>query len=587
MKLLRPALLIVHFFLWIQVSWSQNQELLDSLRSELSDAKDTSQLLVRNSLFWELIYADPSEAKKYLDESMPMAIELGDSAFLGGVLNNYGVYHWSQSDYFQSLSSFKQALEIFERLDIKSRTSATLNNIGNIYHDLGDYELCLDYQLRALRMKEELGASKKSIGYSYINISNVHVELGNDTVALDYLNKSLKLAEEISDSSFIASCMNNIAVLKGNLGDYRSAISINKVAIDYQRRHNLKYDVASALDGLGQAYYAIGVLDSALMCYEESSQLNKEFGSEDLLALNYRNIGEIYAQKNDYNLALNYLKRGLEISERLETQKELVHDYRVISKTYKKAGNFEEALSYHEKYLNQQSIVFSTERDKAISELQIKYETEKKENEIALQNEQIKVLRQEAKIDELRKMLLIGSILVLIVIGGLAIYSILQKVKRVRAEKEQEKKNYEKELDFRKKELTTHTLHLVQKNELLEELKGRLEDIGKTATDNKGELNRVVQIIKNDHVAEKDWENFKMYFEQVHEDFDVKLRERFNDLTNNEMRLAALMKMNLTTKEMANILNISPDSVNKARYRLRKKLKLGANDSLTDFILAL
>lgn len=566
---------------------AQDQTVLDSLKNELSDKKDTTQLLVRNELFWKLIYTDPAEARKYLDESMPVAIELNDSSFIAALINNFGVYYWSQSDFAQSLASFKQSLEIFERLGKKNRVSATLNNIGNIYDELGDYESALDYQLRALRLKEELGLSERNIANSYINIGNIHVEMDNDSLALVYYNRSVSMMAALGDSAFVAEGQMNIASVKRNLGQDREAISMYKSALKYFRKHNQSYDIASSLDGLGQEYFSIGELDSALACYQESSQLNTEFGNEDLLSLNYRNIGEIYAEKGNYTAAISFLLKGLAISERLETQKELVHDYRVLSKTYKKMGDYKRALEFHEKYLDQQFDVFDSDKDKAISELQIKYETEKKESEIAIQNEQIKILRQEAEISELRRTLLISGIIGLIIIGALVIYSFSQKMKRVNIEKEQEKAGYEKELNFRKKELTTHTLHLVQKNELLEELKDKLTLISKSATENKRELNRIVQIIKNDSVAEKDWENFKMYFEQVHEDFDLKLRERFNDLTSNEMRLAALMKMNLTTKEMANILNISPDSVNKARYRLRKKLKLGTDDSLTDFILAL
>ena len=163
----------------------------------------------------------------------------------------------------------------------------------------------------------------------------------------------------------------------------------------------------------------------------------------------------------------------------------------------------------------------------------------------------------------------------------------LQRYKKQLLVSEQEKLNFEKELDFKKKELASHTLHLVQKNELLEGMKDKLVELKKSATTNKSELARLIQRIKSDRQAEQDWEQFHKYFRQVHENFDNNLRAHFNDLTNNEIRLAALLKMSLSTKEIASILNISPDSVNKARYRLRKKLNLSSEDSLYDFIIAL
>ncbi|MEO0472489.1 MAG: helix-turn-helix transcriptional regulator [Bacteroidota bacterium] len=93
--------------------------------------------------------------------------------------------------------------------------------------------------------------------------------------------------------------------------------------------------------------------------------------------------------------------------------------------------------------------------------------------------------------------------------------------------------------------------------------------------------------IDHDLRKDDDWTHFERYFRQVHPGFDEKIRRAFSDLTGNEIRLLTLMKMNLSTKEIASILNISPDSVKKARYRLRKKLNLPNQQNLQQFILAL
>ncbi|MEM9856390.1 MAG: tetratricopeptide repeat protein [Bacteroidota bacterium] len=587
MRLLSVLFVTLFFSLSSIPSNAQDQILIDSLKRELNVAEDTVKLQVLNKLFWKLIFIDAEEAKRYVDFASELASKVGDSAYIASVENDYGVYYWSQSQYGQSLTKFKYALGIFERLNNQNRISSQLNNIGNIYDELGDYETALDYQIKALRIKEKLDLDGKKIANSYVNIGNIHVELANYNLAIEYYEKALAIGEQIQNLDVVMSCKMNLAVVYGNSGNHALAIETYKYALKHWRQNNAQYDVASVLDGLGQEYFSLGQLDSALVSYQESSQINEEFGYEDILGLNFRNIGEVFAEKGSYSEALDYLFKALAISERSETQKELIHDYRVIASTYKKIGDFQKALLYHEKYMDQYSKVFSSEKEEAINRLQIQFETEKKEAEIASQKEEIRILNQQAEIDDLKNKLLIATVAASFFVAVLIFYGQKQRAKRREAEQEQERAAYEKEIAFKKKELTTHTLHLVQKNELLDELRSKIEDISKNSSEDKRALNRVVQLIKNDSMADKDWANFKMYFEQVHEDFDLKLRERFNDLTSNEMRLAALMKMNLTTKEMANILNISPDSVNKARYRLRKKLKLSADDSLTDFILAL
>jgi DNA-binding CsgD family transcriptional regulator len=84
---------------------------------------------------------------------------------------------------------------------------------------------------------------------------------------------------------------------------------------------------------------------------------------------------------------------------------------------------------------------------------------------------------------------------------------------------------------------------------------------------------------------DKDWEEFRLYFEEVHTGFFDTLKKRYPDLTPNELRLAALAKLNLSIKETATIMGITPDSVKTARYRLRKKLDMETEENLTEYLM--
>ena len=140
-------------------------------------------------------------------------------------------------------------------------------------------------------------------------------------------------------------------------------------------------------------------------------------------------------------------------------------------------------------------------------------------------------------------------------------------------------------LAFKKKELTTHALHLAKKNEVLENVKLKAKNL-KSQSDAKG-YQELIKTINFDQQDDKNWENFSRYFEEVHRDFNRKVKSKYPQITSNELRLLALLKMNLTSKEIANILNISPEGVKKARYRLRKKLYITTEDSLQDLVLSL
>jgi DNA-binding CsgD family transcriptional regulator len=93
------------------------------------------------------------------------------------------------------------------------------------------------------------------------------------------------------------------------------------------------------------------------------------------------------------------------------------------------------------------------------------------------------------------------------------------------------------------------------------------------------------RIINGSVQIDKDWENFNRHFEQVHQGFYSKLKKENQSLTSNDLRLSAMLRMNLSSKEVAAIMNVSPDSVKKARYRLRKKLQLEEEADLHSFMM--
>ena len=99
--------------------------------------------------------------------------------------------------------------------------------------------------------------------------------------------------------------------------------------------------------------------------------------------------------------------------------------------------------------------------------------------------------------------------------------------------------------------------------------------------------NQLIRSINFDLQDDNNWQNFSRYFEEVYKDFNRNVKTKYPQVTSNELRLLALLKMNLSSKEIANILNISPEGIKKARYRLRKKLGLTTEDSMQDLVLKL
>jgi DNA-binding CsgD family transcriptional regulator len=147
----------------------------------------------------------------------------------------------------------------------------------------------------------------------------------------------------------------------------------------------------------------------------------------------------------------------------------------------------------------------------------------------------------------------------------------------------------EDEIRFKNQELAAATMHLVQKGEILLTVKDNLNQILEQSTNPtvKKEIQQLLNLLNFDAKLDEDWEQFAFHFDQVHVDFLKRLREHYPQLSINDYKLCAYLRMNLTTKEIAPLLNISVRGVEASRYRLRRKLELSNDVNLTDLILGL
>ena len=140
----------------------------------------------------------------------------------------------------------------------------------------------------------------------------------------------------------------------------------------------------------------------------------------------------------------------------------------------------------------------------------------------------------------------------------------------------------------KRKELENVTMHLIQKNELLQEIKEELIDVRKTGdhTLTAKDFQNLMKLINENMTVEDDKNLFESNFNDVHDSFLKKLKNEFPDLTAADLKLTAYLKMNLSSKEIAPLFNISIRGLENKRYRLRKKLNLTNDANLNDFFTA-
>ena len=255
----------------------------------------------------------------------------------------------------------------------------------------------------------------------------------------------------------------------------------------------------------------------------------------------------------------------------------------------KEEKDFQKALSYQEEISTVRDSMYSYDKHKLVKNLEVQFNVAEKDRKLTL-------LQKERDIALLSNYLLAASIVFIILLAFFIIFFqrrthardklVLQAKEALVTVLEEQKKIREQflqnEIEFKESQLSGLALQMMQKNNLLQELKEQLEENEKDRED-KG----LKKLINKGLNQDKDWTDFNRSFESLNKNFYSRLKELYPDISQNDLKLCALIKLNLSIKEMAGILNISPDSVKTARYRLRKKLELSTEDNLTEFILKL
>lgn len=148
-------------------------------------------------------------------------------------------------------------------------------------------------------------------------------------------------------------------------------------------------------------------------------------------------------------------------------------------------------------------------------------------------------------------------------------------------------KNLEEEIRHKNQELASTTMHLVQRSEMIHKLRNQLEKLQKEVKEApaKKQVDGLIRLLSQDDELAREWDQFAHHFDQVHSDFLKRLKTEFPQLTSNDQKLCAYLRMNLATKEIAPLMNISIRGVEVGRYRLRKKLNLDTQVDLNEFMM--
>ena len=491
-----------------------------------------------------------------------------------------------------------QALEVFTQLNDTFQMAKTKKNLSYIYKDRGEYDKAMDYAMEALDFFEQSNDSM-IIASGLGTVANIYLSIGNLKLAKAYFMRAKHFLAHYESSLTYSQVLQAIAGIYRQANKTDSSVVLFEEALSLARKNNNSLLIGKILMNLANALKADNQIDQAITRFKEAEEIFTQIQSEkDINQVTY-SLGETYFESGDLKNGEHFLLQALETSDRIGHALIYEGTLKQLYLLYAANKNFEKAYNYLQLYSNYHDSIQSEKIQLKIADLETKYESAKKEQKIS-------ELTHQQQIEQVKKKnqrLIFLGISIMLMLLLFIMWQKRRREKLVYAQKEllhvQEKQLAEAELEkqklreeeleqsiqFKSRQLSTHALHMMQKNSILQELQAKLKSLSRKVSDeDKKHLKSINLQINQSLLSDKEWDLFKRYFEAVNKDFYEKLLKINADLTNYEQRLCALIKLNMNSHEMASVLNISPNSVKSARYRLKKKLGLNAEADLEAFI---
>jgi len=286
----------------------------------------------------------------------------------------------------------KETLALAQKLNYRNGVAQCYDRLGIYYKHTGEYDLSLEYHLKGLSIHEKLKNEKK-VAAALGNVGVVYKRIHDYPTAFEYQFKALKLMKKLKTEGMIANTYNNIGLLYLMTKDFPKALKYFNKTLELDKKVNFKLGLGSDYSNIALALFEMGKYDRALPTELKALKIREEIKHRQGIVVSYKNLGYIYKGLKKYDQSLAYFQKYLELGQELKAQEHIADAYEGISLAYEQQGKYQQALEYQRKFQSQQDSVFNLGKNKQITQMKTRYETEKKEQEN-------RVLKEEAKVKE-------------------------------------------------------------------------------------------------------------------------------------------------------------------------------------------
>jgi signal transduction histidine kinase/Tfp pilus assembly protein PilF len=422
LKLLLTALLLPFSLM----GYAQSK--IDSLEAELAkELPDTSRVSTLLDLSEAYEYVDVTKSKEYTREALDIAEKKSLGKYKVLAYQSTGSIFRVGGDFQSALDADTKALENSVLLKDSSRIATSYNNVAHDYFDLGDYDEAYHYFLQSYSIASGIGDSL-TMAISLHNIGRVFKELGQYEKALDYLNSSRKLSEKISDYEGEPYSLSEIGDVMLRQGKDDSALTTLQQTLRESRKLNLKVLEPRTMINMAQILLKKQEFDRALAYYDTAFALyqktNDKFGIAEVKlgkGLAYTNMGRL-------DDATASVESSVAEAKKLNARILELKCFQQLSALWERKGDFKKALYYFKQFEQVEDTLFSQDMQSKMLQDQIRFETESKDFQIAVLNQQ-----QEAQKSEIKKQEFVRNILVVVMaLSGILLVTVYRSGQRRR-----------------------------------------------------------------------------------------------------------------------------------------------------------
>lgn len=537
--------------------------------------------------------------------------------------NRLGKYYSTIQNYDSAKCHFKRALTIAKNMKNKKYEYEQLSYLANTYNQQGIYDTAFSYYNKSINYYDKekdsialasnlsnratafmaIGKNKEalkdlfkaekiyrnrrnhtSLGVTYENIAAINAELGYEKLVVEYTRKAIEIYIKQDNNLYLAIAYADLAVALKNSSQKDSALYYFNLSIEMAKSMNDEFLLAKNYLNLGNLYDEINERNKALDNYKKSLKISKKLKIDYGVYLNYINLGHVYLEDSLCDKSIEVLEKAHELLPRIQSPTNSKELYESLYETYKCAGNKTKALVYLEKLVIVKDSLNEALKHREIMDLQTKYDVAKKKATILK-------LKEKRKNNMLIRYILVSAIIIM----GLLLIIIIIKVKQQKKINLQKKLLTEKEieqvkyrLEQKKQDIISYSLQNAAFSDFLKLVLTHMQKLlPHVKVSGKKDALELLGIVSKQQQNEQYWNEFDMRFKEVNNNFYKKLTESYPTLSSTEIRVCALLHLNMTSKEIAKVMNKSLRTVENFRYRIRKKMGLEADVDLASYLMSI